>query len=1555
MQSRRLHEDGHARMRRNRHMCPRLVDGERRRVGAGFTTPGMALAGIAMLLLSCGDGVVNPIRPPTPTPVATGVTINPATAELTALGATVQLRAEVRDQNGRVMAGATVTWTSGDASVATVDVSGLATAVGSGTARITATAGSASATAVVTVAVDRSANSDRAVLEVLYGATDGPNWNNNENWLSDLPLGEWYGVETDVVGRVSRLNLGNNALVGVIPAELGELDVLLELDLSENGLYGNIPPELGRLVHLRTLLLRVNLLSRTIPPELGKLARLHHLFLDHNRLEGAIPPDLGNLRELRLMRLSHNDLSGPIPPQLGSLNIVDWLDLSDNNLTGPIPPELGNLASIRVLGLSSNDLTGPIPPELDNLTGLEDLVLGNNGLTGPIPPWLAGHTQLETLALQGNELTGPIPPWLGNLAELSRLLLSDNDLTGPIPPELGNLQRLEWLGLGGNRLTGRVPSEFGNLREMRVFTLSGNLLTGSLPETLVELDNLVTLGCRETRGVCMPATVAFREWAREVEARGSIQNAVDVPWCDALDREALERLYEATNGDGWSRSDGWLEAEDLGQWHGVRTDPVGRVSALDLGRNGLSGHLPDAMGLLASMTELRIGSNALSGRMPLSLADVSLEEFDYADTSLCVADDAGFRAWLNGIPHHAGTGEQCPPLTEREALEWLYRQTGGSGWNASTGWLTDAPVAQWHGVETDAGGQVVELSLPSNGLSGSIPPEIGELSALTTLHLGSNRLEGGIPPEIGELSELRVLNLYHNALRGPIPAEVGALPKLTNLNLQGNRLSGAIPREIAELSELRELELGYNILSGPIPPEIANLAHLVELGLQQNQLSGAIPREIGRLVNLRDLALFNNRLSGPVPAELGALDRLRRLDLSRNQLSGSIPGAFGRLSTLELLDLGDNELSGAIPEEISRLADLAELHLAGNGLSGPVPAGLGDLANLVELDLGDNQLTGRLPAELGRATSLENLDLRSNALSGSVPPEFANLASLKSLILADNPDLAGPLPPGIRGLARVERFMAGGTGLCRPADTGFDVWFGAIRERRLVRCEGGSSVYLTQAVQSWDDPVPLLAGEPALLRVFVTAAQGGTVAMPEVRATFYVDGTERHTVRIAAGTRALPQEVTEGDLELSANAEIPDWVIAPGLEMVIEVDPEATLDPALGVTKRIPAEGRMAVDVRAVPPFNLTLIPFLDESRPDASIVESVLGMAEDPGGHELLADVRTLLPITELAVTAHEPVTTSFRDPHRLLGQTGAMRIMEGGSGYWMGLIQPPPRSGGRDWYFLLPTGIATAGGQTSVSIPEPSVMAHELGHNLSLLHAPCGGPSHIDPWFPYPVGNTGAWGYDFAQKAPVSPRTADLMSYCKQAGYWISDFFFNKALNHRLASSGPEMVAAASTPTRSLLVWGGRDQDGVPYLDPAFVVDAPPSLPAAGGDYTIEGESADGTPIFSLTFDMPVNADAEGEETSFVFALPLEPEWAGNLGRITLSGTGGADTLDESTDRPMAILRDPQSGRVRAFLRDQPPAAQAPGGDAADHIGEPDLERLFSRGIPDAAAWGR
>ena len=1475
---------------------------------------------------------------------AGSVVVSPAEAAI-ALGDTLRLMAEAFDENGHEVDGAVFSWSANDARVTTVDDSGLVTGVTEGTARITAMAGDASGVSEITVE-----NPDRAALVALYEATDGPNWTDNTNWLSDAPLGEWYGVDTDAAGRVVELDLSGWHDGG---------------EVIGGGLQGYIPRELGNLSNLERLSLWLNGLTGTIPPELGKLANLKVLRLGNNRLTGVIPPELGRLANLERLDLSDNALTGAIPSELANLTELRDLDLQKNELEGQILPQMASLVRLQRLKLDSNGLTGPIPPWLADFTGLTELVLRNNDFTGPIPPELGSLGELGMLLLGHNNLTGPIPPDLGNLHELWWLELHANNLTGSIPPELGNLARLEILQLAGNDLTGPIPSELGNLERLELISLGNNRLTGSLPLNFVRLSNLAFVECRQSEGVCVPATDDFREWIRQVEvSRGSII----VPFCDEIDKQALQDLYEAANGGSWTRSDGWLEDENLDRWHGVRTDSIGRVSGLDLSGNGLSGDLSGALERLVNLRELRIADNALTGRLPLSLTGLALDEFDYANTSLCAADDAGFEAWLNGIPRHNGSGLRCPPLTEWEILESLYRDAGGRHWQRRRHWLSAAPLGEWHGVVTDTAGRIVELKLGENGLSGSIPPELRELSQLRVLDLASNglsgsiptgladlghleslslranRLTGDIPPELGRLPRLKVLDLGLNRLSGSVPTELGGLNRLERLDLGGNELGGEVPQELAKLANLTQLNLDNNLLSGPVLPELGGLSNLTSLNLSGNQFTGSIPSELSELSAIDTIMLANNHLAGRILPELGTLSRLYVLDLSGNQLAGPIPAELGGLTSLLELRFSGNDLSGSIPASLGALGGLSVLDLANNKLSGSIPAELGDLSDLATLDLSENELSGPLPFELGHAAKLENLDLRDNALSGPVPPEFGDLNLLKSLILADNPGLAGPLPEDITSLARLELLMAQGTGLCRPAAPRFDAWFGAIGDRYLARCREGPDVYLTQTVQSWGDPVPLLAGEAALLRVFVTAPQDATVTMPEVKATFYVNGAVRHIVRTAAGTQTIAHQVAEGDLKSSANVEIPDWVIVPGLEMVVDVDPERTLDPALGVTKRIPESGRMAVDVRRVPPIQLTLIPILSETDPDSSVVQSVPDMAEDPDGHELLRYVRTLLPVAEVEVTAREPVVVSTRFARRILVQVHAMRLMEGGSGHWMGV------GNARGWL----GGTAELSGWSSFSRPVAEIMAHELGHNLSLLHAPCGSPAGPDPWFPHSGGSIGAWGYDFERNALVSPQTADVMGYCTSPN-WISDFFFKKALNHRLAAgtaTGSSM-ATETDPVRTLLLWGGRDEDGVPYLDPAFVVDAVPSLPVAGGEYTVEGAAGDGTSVFSLAFDMPAIADAQGEEAGFVFALPVQPGWDG-LASITLFGPGGSAVLDETTDQPMAILRDSRTGQVRGFLRDPSPATQA----AADAVGQAagqGMEILFSRGIPDMAAWRR
>ena len=252
---------------------------------------------------------------------AGSVVVSPA-ADTVAPGDTLRLAAQAFDENGHPVEGAEFGWSSSDVSVATVDGGGLVTGVAEGTATIVAAAGSGRGTAQITVE-----NPDRAALVALYNATDGPNWLDNENWLTDAALGEWYGVDTDAEGRVSRLALSGNSLTGPIPAEVGNLANLRRLYLPGNELTGPIPAEVGNLANLRQLYLPENELTGAIPAELGRLANLTELHLYRNNLTGLIPPELGKLANLTELVLRANSLTGPIPPELANLQNLERLSL----------------------------------------------------------------------------------------------------------------------------------------------------------------------------------------------------------------------------------------------------------------------------------------------------------------------------------------------------------------------------------------------------------------------------------------------------------------------------------------------------------------------------------------------------------------------------------------------------------------------------------------------------------------------------------------------------------------------------------------------------------------------------------------------------------------------------------------------------------------------------------------------------------------------------------------------------------------------------------------------------------------------------------------------------------------------------------------------------------------------------------------------------------------------------------------------------------------------------------------------------------------------------
>jgi len=267
----------------------------------------------------------------------------------------------------------------------------------------------------------------------------------------------------------------------------------------------------------------------------------------------------------------------------------------------------------------------------------------------------------------------------------------------------------------------------------------------------------------------------------------------------ALERNTLIRLYEDTNGDQWTDNHGWkhepLHSDGLSMpgtecsWYGIACNAEGtNIERINLDENNLNGILPEQLGALEKLKNLRLGYNQLRGYIPAELG-------------------------------------KLPNLHQ---LHLEYNQLGGS-------------------IPPELGNlsNIASINLRGNLLTGNIPAEFGKLSTLIYLNLSSNLLSARIPPELGELENLTQLYLHDNELTGSLPPALGKLSKLRILNLRDNQLKGEIPADYSNLTNLFDhmSDFRWNQLS-IISPGMQNFLKRKQIGsdLESYQVDEASSR-----------------------------------------------------------------------------------------------------------------------------------------------------------------------------------------------------------------------------------------------------------------------------------------------------------------------------------------------------------------------------------------------------------------------------------------------------------------------------------------------------------------------------------------------------------------------------------------------------------------------------------------------------------------------------------------------------------------------------------------
>ncbi|MCE2397460.1 MAG: hypothetical protein J4F34_00245 [Gemmatimonadetes bacterium] len=449
-------------------------------------------------------------------------------------------------------------------------------------------------------------------------------------------------------------------------------------------------------------------------------------------------------------------------------------------------------------------------------------------------------------------------------------------------------------------------------------------------------------------------------------------------------------------------------------------------------------------------------------------------------------------------------------------------------------------------------------------------------------------------------------------------------------------------------------------------------------------------------------------------------------------------------------------------------------------------------------------------------------------------------------------------------------------------------------------------IYLTQGAQNAENSTRLIAGRDALLRVFMTADRADSVGSG-IRITLQREDEPVLDTIIATERAGIPLEVDESTLEGSYNFVIPGEHIQPGTSMAIELDPMCEVPVAAGSRTRYPESGATLLNVVAPQTFRQVFVPTLMINDPDYEVFTWLEGIGPNS---EQMHLTRNLLPVSaDLEVEVHDTLWTTanlrtWNGWLTWLGEIQALNLQEGRRGYYYGVIGRPLGS-------LL--GLANIAVPWSVGVATADTYTHEIGHNMNLRHAPCGGAGGPDPDYPHIGGRIGVWGYDNDNRVLKDPaQYLDVMSYCDPV--WISDYHFDRATTHRLDGDGGVALNGFVERREVLVVWGSV-YEGRLQLDPAILLRGPVEMPSAPGPYTVEGLGPNGERKFAFSF-APLPTDHGG--STFVFFVPYDPEWDEGLERVTLAGPEGMDEVFRGSAPPIAVATHPETGVIKAIVRD-------------------------------------
>ncbi|KAG6402237.1 hypothetical protein SASPL_139113 [Salvia splendens] len=326
-----------------------------------------------------------------------------------------------------------------------------------------------------------------------------------------------------------------------------------------------------------------------------------------------------------------------------------------------------------------------------------------------------------------------------------------------------------------------------------------------------------------------------------------------------------------------------------------------------------------------------------------------------------------------GLEHWNGTGDCC---------EWKRVKCDDSGHVISL--LLNSEGISGRIGESSALFRLTYLSrldLSSNDFTTTeIPNQFHRLPNLVYLDLSESGFKGPIPSTLANLTQLVELYLPSNFLTGSIPSFHNC-KNLESIKLSDNNLMGSLShlhfQGLTNLTSINYLYLSNNQFSGQIE-EIS----IIEFPLLRPDANANENESDYYFANF--LFLANNRLTGVIPTSICSIPVLMVLDLSFNNLNGSIPPCLLQESYyLQVLNIRGNNINGVIPDTFNWECGLKTFDVSDNNLGGKIPKSLANCVELAVMNVGNNNFDDSFPC-MALPESLKVLVLRSNRFHGEL-------------------------------------------------------------------------------------------------------------------------------------------------------------------------------------------------------------------------------------------------------------------------------------------------------------------------------------------------------------------------------------------------------------------------------------------------------------------------------------------------------------------------------------------------------------------------------------------